>query len=123
MVFLIFSIETLFPGESCPCWESISRTMIIYKFTWDPNNLPENVDARQDTTAVDIFRRCNKDMLNPMLTTINRRGSNGAPSHPVVIQKRIIQIKIIINDYTSNTQVPKIRKTIPATYSYLCYYS
>lgn len=63
----------------------------IFSFTWGQGNLPENVDARQDTTAVEIFRRCNNDMLNPMLTTINRRGSNGAPSHPVVIEERIIQ--------------------------------
>lgn len=54
-------------------------------------NLPENVDARQETTAIEIFRRCNNDMLNPMLTAINKRGSNGAPSHPVVIQERLTQ--------------------------------
>lgn len=63
----------------------------IFSFRWEKSNLPDNVDARQDTTAVEIFRRCNNDMLNPMLTTINRRGNNGAPSHPVVIQERIIQ--------------------------------
>lgn len=43
----------------------------------------ENVDAREDTTAEDILRRCSNDMLKPMLTITNSNGSNGAPSHPV----------------------------------------
>lgn len=42
----------------------------------------ENVDAREDTTAEEIFRRCSNDMLKPILTTINNSGSSGAPSHP-----------------------------------------
>lgn len=43
----------------------------------------ENVDAREDNTAEDILRRCSNDMLKPMLTTTNSKGSKGAPSHPL----------------------------------------
>lgn len=49
-------------------------------------DIPENVDAREDTTAEDILRRCSNDMLKPMLTTTNSKGSKGAPSHPVASQ-------------------------------------
>lgn len=43
---------------------------------------PENVEAREDTTAEDIFSRCSNDILNPILTTTNSRGNSGAPSQP-----------------------------------------
>jgi hypothetical protein len=46
------------------------------------DNGTENVEARQDTTAEDIFSRCSKDILNPILTKTNSRGSSGAPSQP-----------------------------------------
>ena len=49
-------------------------------------NIPENVEAREDTTAEEILRRCSNDMLKPMLTRINSKGSNGAPSHPAANQ-------------------------------------
>lgn len=44
------------------------------------------MDASEDTMAEEIFRRCNNDMLKPMLTRTNSNGSSGAPSHPVAIQ-------------------------------------
>ena len=50
------------------------------------HDIPENVEARQDTTAEEILSRYNKDMLKPMLTTTNNKGSSGAPSHPVTSQ-------------------------------------
>lgn len=43
----------------------------------------ENVEAREDTTAEEILRRCSNEMLNPMLTITNNKGSRGAPSHPL----------------------------------------
>jgi hypothetical protein len=47
---------------------------------------PENVEARQDTTAEDIFSRCSKDILNPILTNTNSTGSSGAPSQPAQLK-------------------------------------
>lgn len=46
-------------------------------------NIPENVDARQDTTAEEILSRCNNEILKPMLTMTNKSGNKGAPSHPI----------------------------------------
>ncbi|EEF36335.1 conserved hypothetical protein [Ricinus communis] len=54
----------------------------------DKKGIPENVEAREDTTAEDILRRCNNDMLKPMLTRTNSKGSRGAPSHPAGSQIR-----------------------------------
>lgn len=45
--------------------------------------LPETVEAREDTTADEIFIRCNNDILYAILTIQNSTGSSGAPSHPV----------------------------------------
>jgi hypothetical protein len=42
----------------------------------------ENVDAREDTTAEEIFSRFSSDMLYPMFTNTNSSGSCGAPSQP-----------------------------------------
>lgn len=42
------------------------------------------VDARQETTAEEIFSRCSNDILKAMLTITNSRGSTGAPSHPAI---------------------------------------
>ena len=54
---------------------------------WNNIFIPENVDARQDTTAEDIFSRCSKDILNPILTNTNSSGSSGAPSQPAQLKK------------------------------------
>lgn len=43
---------------------------------------PENVEAKQDTTAEEILRRCNNEMLKAMFTNTNSSGKSGAPSHP-----------------------------------------
>lgn len=43
----------------------------------------ENVEASVDTSADEIFRRCNNDMLNPMFTATKSKGSSGAPAHPL----------------------------------------
>ena len=43
---------------------------------------PENVEAKEDMTAEDIFSRCSNDILYPMLTNTNSSGSSGAPSQP-----------------------------------------
>lgn len=53
------------------------------------NDIPETVDARQDTTAEDIFSKCSNDMLKPMFTITNNKGSKGAPSHPAPIRYQI----------------------------------
>lgn len=42
----------------------------------------ENVEAKEDMTAEEIFSRCSNDILNPMLTNTNSSGSSGAPSQP-----------------------------------------
>lgn len=46
------------------------------------DTIPEKVEARQDTTAEEILRRCSKDMLKAMFTITKSKGSSGAPSHP-----------------------------------------
>jgi len=48
----------------------------------ETNQIPENVEARQETTAEEILMRWSNEILKPMLTTINNKGSRGAPSHP-----------------------------------------
>lgn len=52
--------------------------------TEENENLPEKVDASEETTAEDILRRCSNAMLKPMLTIMNSKGSSGAPSHPAM---------------------------------------
>lgn len=43
---------------------------------------PENVEAREDTTAEEIFSKCRSDILKPILTNTNSSGNSGAPSQP-----------------------------------------
>jgi hypothetical protein len=43
---------------------------------------PENVEAKEDMTAEEIFSRFSNDILNPMLTNTNSSGRSGAPSQP-----------------------------------------
>lgn len=49
-------------------------------------DIPEKVDASEETTAEEILRRCSNDMLKPMFTITNSKGSSGAPSHPVATE-------------------------------------
>lgn len=53
-------------------------------------SIPENVEARQDTTAEEILRRWSNDILKPMFTIINSNGSRGAPSHPGTKKKTFL---------------------------------
>jgi hypothetical protein len=48
----------------------------------ETNLIPANVVARQETTAEEILRRLSNEILKPMFTIINSKGSRGAPSHP-----------------------------------------
>lgn len=49
---------------------------------------PDNVAAREETTAEEILTRLSNDMLKAMLVTIYNRGSNGAPSQPETSNNR-----------------------------------
>jgi hypothetical protein len=48
----------------------------------EKRRIPENVEARQETTADEILIKCNRDMLYAMLTSTNSNGRIGAPSQP-----------------------------------------
>jgi hypothetical protein len=50
---------------------------------------PENVEAKEDMTAEEIFSRCSNDILYPMLTNTNSSGSSGAPSQPAQFRSLI----------------------------------
>lgn len=77
-----------FPRALAP--ELVPRGQLFaVQYYFKPKFTPENVDAREDTTAEEIFRRCSNDMLKPILTTINNSGSSGAPSHPAVAQQKM----------------------------------
>ena len=56
-----------------------SKSDGAHKKVWKP----ENVEAKEDTTAEEIFSRWSNDILNPILTNTKSSGSSGAPSQPV----------------------------------------
>ena len=59
-----------------------SKSDGVHKKVWKP----ENVEAKEDTTAEEIFSRCSNDILNPMLTNTKSSGSSGAPSQPAMFR-------------------------------------
>lgn len=80
----------------------ISRTWDVRTYVglcsigfFERDHIPENVDAREDTNADEILSRCSNDMLNPMFTRTNSKGSRGAPSHPATSQMKVELIQFI----------------------------